>query len=170
MCNITAKSVGSISHIHSPKQQLRTYAFIINFRILSFVYFKFDCCVCITRCDCTPGYTGPLCQHSLNECESSPCVHGICVDQEDGFRCFCQPGEYTMLFAIFHCFSLRCFTWLCSILGTYGLQCSANSSKVTFDTVEEQVNKRVYIYELLRNKAAAIREANEISLLLSESI
>ncbi|XP_046804238.1 protein jagged-1-like [Lucilia cuprina] len=45
------------------------------------------------RCECTPGYTGPLCQHSLNECESSPCIHGICVDQEDGFRCFCQPGN-----------------------------------------------------------------------------
>lgn len=45
------------------------------------------------RCDCAPGFTGPLCQHNLNECESSPCVHGICVDQEDGFRCFCQPGK-----------------------------------------------------------------------------
>lgn len=45
------------------------------------------------RCECAPGYTGPLCQHNLNECESSPCVHGICVDQEDGFRCFCQPGK-----------------------------------------------------------------------------
>lgn len=46
------------------------------------------------RCECTAGFTGPLCQHNLNECESSPCVHGICVDQEDGFRCFCQPGMY----------------------------------------------------------------------------
>lgn len=50
------------------------------------------------RCECTPGFTGPLCQHNLNECESSPCVHGICVDQEDGFRCFCQPGKYTFIF------------------------------------------------------------------------
>lgn len=46
------------------------------------------------RCECPPGFTGPLCQHNLNECESSPCVHGICVDQEDGFRCFCQPGKF----------------------------------------------------------------------------
>lgn len=44
------------------------------------------------RCECPQSFTGPLCQHNLNECESSPCVHGICVDQEDGFRCFCQPG------------------------------------------------------------------------------
>lgn len=44
------------------------------------------------RCECPSTYTGPICQHNLNECESSPCVHGICVDQEDGFRCFCQPG------------------------------------------------------------------------------
>lgn len=49
------------------------------------------------RCECAPGYTGPLCQHNLNECESSPCVHGICVDQEDGFRCFCQPGKCELL-------------------------------------------------------------------------
>lgn len=52
-------------------------------------FFFFDF---IIRCACMAGYTGPLCQHNLNECESSPCVHGICVDQEDGFRCFCQPG------------------------------------------------------------------------------
>ena len=46
------------------------------------------------RCECPTGFAGPLCQHNLNECESSPCIHGICVDQEDGFRCFCQPGEF----------------------------------------------------------------------------
>lgn len=55
----------------------------------------------IFSCDCAPGYTGPLCQHSLNECESSPCLHGICVDQEDGFRCFCQPGKNSYLFNLF---------------------------------------------------------------------
>lgn len=52
------------------------------------------------RCECPPGFTGPLCQHNLNECESSPCVHGICVDQEDGFRCFCQPGMNIILIKI----------------------------------------------------------------------
>ncbi|XP_037958807.1 serine-rich adhesin for platelets-like [Teleopsis dalmanni] len=44
------------------------------------------------RCDCKPGFTGLFCQHSMNFCESSPCMHGICVDHEHGFRCFCQPG------------------------------------------------------------------------------
>lgn len=52
------------------------------------------------RCECPQGFTGPLCQHNLNECESSPCVHGICVDQEDGFRCFCQPGNAKAFTAI----------------------------------------------------------------------
>jgi hypothetical protein len=62
------------------------------------------------RCECPPGFTGPLCQHNLNECESSPCVHGICVDQEDGFRCFCQPGEWTKLClpCLTHCRSRPC--------------------------------------------------------------
>lgn len=57
------------------------------------------------RCECAPGYTGPLCQHNLNECESSPCVHGICVDQEDGFRCFCQPGKCVAFFILSFIFS-----------------------------------------------------------------
>lgn len=56
---------------------------------------------CIFRCECAPGFTGPLCQHNLNECESSPCVHGICVDQEDGFRCFCQPGKWAFWVLIY---------------------------------------------------------------------
>lgn len=56
-------------------------------------YIQIDIFIFLHRCECTAGYTGPLCQHNLNECESSPCVHGICVDQEDGFRCFCQPGK-----------------------------------------------------------------------------
>lgn len=62
------------------------HAFINHVTIWKFYFLK-------CRCECTAGYTGPLCQHNLNECESSPCVHGICVDQDDGFRCFCQPGK-----------------------------------------------------------------------------
>lgn len=75
--------------------QLKIYSFHLIFRI-PFVH---------CRCDCAPGFTGPLCQHNLNECESSPCVHGICVDQEDGFRCFCQPGNIRSFLFIFVIYS-----------------------------------------------------------------
>lgn len=87
---------------HIKRARLELGASIINYIIF--------CCfippvVLNNRCECTQGYTGPLCQHNLNECESSPCVHGICVDQEDGFRCFCQPG--ILCFLIYYlCFSL----------------------------------------------------------------
>lgn len=76
--------------------------FLLCDTYLSFFYFYI-----LSRCDCTQGYAGPLCQHNLNECESSPCVHGICVDQEDGFRCFCQPGEMILFF--FFTFVFVCF-------------------------------------------------------------
>lgn len=62
--------------------------------VLTFSLIKFST---LSSCECVPGFAGPLCQHNLNECESSPCVHGICVDQEDGFRCFCQPGKCLVL-------------------------------------------------------------------------
>lgn len=74
-------------------------------------------CFCCS-CECAPGYTGPLCQHNLNECESSPCVHGICVDQEDGFRCFCQPGTpfcrsiHSFIFIFVGFFVLHNFKWI----------------------------------------------------------
>lgn len=79
------------------------------------------------RCECPQGFTGPLCQHNLNECESSPCVHGICVDQEDGFRCFCQPGFSGDLcnFEYNECDSNPCVNGLCiDHIGTYSCQCS----------------------------------------------
>lgn len=28
----------------------------------------------------------------INECESSPCVHGNCTDQVNGYLCECIPG------------------------------------------------------------------------------
>ena len=28
----------------------------------------------------------------LDECASSPCVHGTCLDAINNFTCFCKPG------------------------------------------------------------------------------
>ena len=28
----------------------------------------------------------------IDECESSPCIHGKCVDGIDKYKCHCEPG------------------------------------------------------------------------------
>uniref|UniRef100_A0A182MTH8 EGF-like domain-containing protein n=1 Tax=Anopheles culicifacies TaxID=139723 RepID=A0A182MTH8_9DIPT len=44
-------------------------------------------------CICQSGFTGPFCQHNVNECTSNPCANnGICIDGEGDFSCECQPG------------------------------------------------------------------------------
>uniref|UniRef100_A0A182SQX8 EGF-like domain-containing protein n=1 Tax=Anopheles maculatus TaxID=74869 RepID=A0A182SQX8_9DIPT len=44
-------------------------------------------------CVCQTGFTGPFCQHNVNECTSNPCANnGICIDGEGDFSCECQPG------------------------------------------------------------------------------
>uniref|UniRef100_A0A182N5S1 EGF-like domain-containing protein n=1 Tax=Anopheles dirus TaxID=7168 RepID=A0A182N5S1_9DIPT len=45
------------------------------------------------NCVCQTGFTGPFCQHNVNECTSNPCANnGICIDGEGDFSCECQPG------------------------------------------------------------------------------
>lgn len=47
----------------------------------------------ICRCDCTPGYTGVLCDIEVNECDSLPCSNNaICEDMVADFLCTCQSG------------------------------------------------------------------------------
>ncbi|XP_077987705.1 uncharacterized protein LOC144442277 [Glandiceps talaboti] len=43
-------------------------------------------------CVCPLGYMGYHCEINVNECDSSPCGHGLCVDKTDGFQCYCLPG------------------------------------------------------------------------------
>lgn len=45
---------------------------------------------------CAPGETcNPAngnCENNVDECESSPCVHGECEDGNNAYTCLCQPG------------------------------------------------------------------------------
>jgi protein crumbs len=41
---------------------------------------------------CVEGVTGENCEIDINECESSPCVQGICVDNIGGYVCECNEG------------------------------------------------------------------------------
>ncbi|XP_070188097.1 uncharacterized protein [Littorina saxatilis] len=44
-------------------------------------------------CDCFPGFTGPLCDMEINECESQPCLNGgTCTDKVNGFECACRAN------------------------------------------------------------------------------
>ncbi|CAH4035209.1 unnamed protein product [Pieris brassicae] len=44
------------------------------------------------ECVCVTGTTGPRCEINIDECESSPCGHGKCVDGIGEYRCECAPG------------------------------------------------------------------------------
>ena len=43
-------------------------------------------------CACAAGWTGTNCEDEIDECESSPCVNGLCQDQVNGYFCGCDPG------------------------------------------------------------------------------
>lgn len=44
------------------------------------------------KCHCTPGYVGEHCLVDFDDCASSPCVAGDCVDLVNDYRCECPHG------------------------------------------------------------------------------
>ncbi|KAH3747779.1 hypothetical protein DPMN_182209 [Dreissena polymorpha] len=44
------------------------------------------------KCTCYAGYTGATCSTDIDECASSPCVHGTCSDRLNGYTCQCESG------------------------------------------------------------------------------
>lgn len=55
-------------------------------------------------CFCDAGYTGSMCQTSIDDCASNPCTHGgTCVDGIQSYECVCAFG-----FIGTHCESMGC--------------------------------------------------------------
>lgn len=46
------------------------------------------------KCICPAGYTGPLCQTDIDDCQAdNPCLNGgSCADLVNSFRCICKAG------------------------------------------------------------------------------
>ncbi|XP_058806153.1 protein crumbs isoform X2 [Phymastichus coffea] len=44
------------------------------------------------ECICVPGVTGKNCETNINECESNPCIEGVCMDRIGGYNCECDEG------------------------------------------------------------------------------
>ena len=45
-------------------------------------------------CTCDPGFTGPFCTESIDDCEGVTCngTNQICIDEHRSHRCVCEPG------------------------------------------------------------------------------
>ena len=45
-------------------------------------------------CQCKDGYTGSICDLTINECSSNPCAFGSeCIDKLNDFECLCPPDR-----------------------------------------------------------------------------
>ncbi|XP_019641732.1 PREDICTED: sushi, von Willebrand factor type A, EGF and pentraxin domain-containing protein 1-like [Branchiostoma belcheri] len=43
-------------------------------------------------CQCPAGFGGDLCEETINECSSNPCLNGLCLDGISGYTCSCTAG------------------------------------------------------------------------------
>ncbi|XP_067948687.1 protein crumbs homolog 2-like isoform X2 [Watersipora subatra] len=49
----------------------------------------------VIKCLCYAGYYGTYCDLEYNECESSPCLHGVCLDGVDTYECNCNDTGFS---------------------------------------------------------------------------
>ena len=58
-------------------------------------YFTRSFLLCTIKCSFISRYSKGIIIFFLSdadECESSPCINGTCIDQLNSFHCICQPG------------------------------------------------------------------------------
>ncbi|XP_067018332.1 uncharacterized protein [Acropora muricata] len=46
------------------------------------------------HCKCQAGFSGPHCDVNIDECSSSPCINGKCVDGVNRYDCECNKGYW----------------------------------------------------------------------------
>jgi hypothetical protein len=72
------------------------YAFCCCYRFLNSSRNNGTCTIISNtgfQCSCLFGYTGPLCELTINACASNPCRFGTCQQLTPGFYfCLCTPG------------------------------------------------------------------------------
>ena len=114
-----------------------------------------------THCDinaehCPEDNTGQPCAGDINECESSPCRHGSCVDELLEYRCDCSDTGYEGTHCdteIDECASSPCnqgnctddvndFTCTC-LAGYDGERCDVISDNITSSTKDSQLKNAI---------------------------
>ncbi|XP_074871762.1 protein crumbs homolog 2 isoform X3 [Carettochelys insculpta] len=77
------------------------------------------------RCVCSAGWEGPLCESNINDCQSSPCVYGDCVDSVADFQCDCYRGYIGKKchINVDDCVRHQCLNGGTCIDGVYGYSC-----------------------------------------------
>ena len=53
---------------------------------------EYGVCQASGHCACVKGFTGASCEVNIDECASSPCSHGACVDRDAAYTCQCEAG------------------------------------------------------------------------------
>uniref|UniRef100_A0A8C8RJA8 Crumbs cell polarity complex component 2 n=1 Tax=Pelusios castaneus TaxID=367368 RepID=A0A8C8RJA8_9SAUR len=81
------------------------------------------------RCACSAGWEGPRCASDLDECRSSPCVHGDCVDSVADFQCECFRGYIgkTCAINVDDCVRHQCLNGGTCVDGVYSYSCRSQS-------------------------------------------
>ena len=77
--------------------------YVTNFLVASFA--ALDMCTtncshflhCESRqrlyhCECQVGFSGPHCDINIDDCSSSPCINGKCLDGVNRYECECNKG------------------------------------------------------------------------------